>query len=187
MLQPTETFFFDNNPPPKSEDMPGFFPERHIGPSPKELQEMLELLGVNSAEQLMEEVVLPELRLQTPLLLEEPKTEAELLKELSCIAAKNEVWRSLIGMGYHGTHCPRVIARNIFENPCWYTHYTPYQAELAQGRLEALMNFQTMVVDLTGMEVANASLLDEGTAAAEAMTMLQAASRSRATRFFVCD
>ncbi|MCL2012597.1 MAG: aminomethyl-transferring glycine dehydrogenase [Cystobacterineae bacterium] len=167
--------------------MQGFFSERHIGPSPQQLQEMLELLGVDSAEQLMEEVVLEELRLQTPLHLEEPKTEAELLKELSQLAAKNKVWRSLMGMGYHGNHCPRVILRNIFENPCWYTHYTPYQAELAQGRLEALMNFQTMVVELTGMEIANASLLDEGTAAAEGMTMLLAASKSQATRFFVSE
>ena len=148
---------------------------------------MLELLGADSIDSLMEEVVLPKLRQRSPLCLGAPKTEADLLQELTQIAAQNQVWRSLIGKGYYGTHCPRVIARNIFENPCWYTHYTPYQAELAQGRLEALMNFQTMVVDLTGMEVANASLLDEGTAAAEAMAMLQASSKTQAKRFFISE
>ncbi|MCL2178148.1 MAG: aminomethyl-transferring glycine dehydrogenase [Proteobacteria bacterium] len=167
--------------------MQGFFQERHIGPSPQQLQEMLEVLGVNSLEQLMEEVVPLGLRLQSPWLGGAPKTEVELLQELSQMAAQNQVCRSLIGMGYYGTYCPRIIARNIFENPCWYTHYTPYQAELAQGRLEALMNFQTMVVDLTGMEVANASLLDEGTAAAEAMAMLKAVSKSEARRFFASE
>jgi len=167
--------------------MQGFFPERHIGPCAQELQEMLKLLEVDSVDMLMEQVILPELRLRSPLCLEAPRTEAKLHEELSLMAAQNQVWRSLIGMGYYGAYCPRVIARNIFENPCWYTHYTPYQAELAQGRLEALMNFQTMVVDLTGMEVANASLLDEGTAAAEAMAMLLSASRKQATRFFVSD
>ncbi|MCL2625417.1 MAG: aminomethyl-transferring glycine dehydrogenase [Cystobacterineae bacterium] len=167
--------------------MQGFFPERHLGPSPQQLQQMLAVLGVDSLEQLMEQVVPLELRLRRPWLLGAPKTETELLEELSQMAAQNQVFRSLMGMGYYGTYCPRVIARNIFENPCWYTHYTPYQAELAQGRLEALMNFQTMVVDLTGMEVANASLLDEGTAAAEAMSMLHATSKNQAKRFFVSE
>ena len=163
--------------------IPPGFPERHIGPSEQRCADMLQELGCDSLDSLIEEAVPQPIRIGKELALEDPLGESEALDELKAVMSRNEVRRSLIGQGYHGTKTPAVIQRNILENPGWYTAYTPYQAEIAQGRLEALLNFQSMVVDLTGMDVANASLLDEGTAAAEAMAMAQAVS-PRATRFF---
>ena len=132
---------------------------------------MLELLGFDTLDDLIDATVPSAIRMKQPLELGEPRGEHELLGELKEIAGKNKMFRSLIGMGYYDTITPPVIQRNILENPGWYTQYTPYQAEIAQGRLEALLNFQTMVSDLTGLPLANASLLDEATAAAEAMAM----------------
>src|SRR5262245_6640639 len=154
------------------------FVPRHIGPSETEIGEMLGALGYSTLDQLADATVPPAIRLKRPLRLEglseRPKGEFELLQELRGIAAENKVFRSFIGMGYYDTITPPVILRNVLENPGWYTQYTPYQAEIAQGRLEALLNFQTMVADLTGLPLAGASLLDEATAAAEAMTMCYA-------------
>jgi glycine dehydrogenase len=147
------------------------FARRHIGPGPASLQDMLESMGFASLDELIARTVPPHIRLQRPLQLEKSLSEHEVLQELKSIASKNQIFRSFIGMGYANCITPTVIQRNILENPSWYTQYTPYQAEIAQGRLEALLNFQTMVMDLTGLEIANASLLDEATAAAEAMTM----------------
>ncbi|HNP53434.1 MAG TPA: glycine dehydrogenase (aminomethyl-transferring), partial [Ferruginibacter sp.] len=144
------------------------FQQRHIGPNETETAGMLKTIGVNSLEDLIARTVPASIRLQAPLDLPQPLSEYEYLSELSQIAAKNIVARSFIGQGYYNCITPTVILRNIFENPGWYTQYTPYQAEIAQGRLESLLNFQTMVSDLTGLPIANASLLDEGTAAAEA-------------------
>jgi len=149
-----------------------FFASRHIGPSKAELEEMLRTIGVDSLDTLIEETVPSAIRLKRPLNLPGPTGEYRFLEDLRKVAQKNRVFKSYIGLGYYDCITPGVIRRNIFENPGWYTHYTPYQAEISQGRLEALLNFQTMVVDLTKMGVANASLLDEGTAAAEAMTMI---------------
>ncbi len=148
------------------------FSRRHIGPNESELREMLTALGVASLDQLMDETIPGSIRLTKRLELTPPTTERDYLEGLRKIASKNRIFRSFIGMGYYDCITPAVIQRNILENPGWYTQYTPYQAEISQGRLEALINFQTMVTDLTRMEIANASLLDEGTAAAEAMTML---------------
>ena len=145
------------------------FSNRHIGPNETERSEMLQVIGVSSLEQLIDETVPENIRLKTELDLPDAMSEYEYLQELKQTAHLNKVFRSYIGMGYHPTITPSVILRNIFQNPGWYTQYTPYQAEIAQGRLEALLNFQTMVSDLTGLPIANASLLDEGTAAAEAM------------------
>jgi len=161
------------------------FAARHIGPNEAAQREMLAALGAPSLDALVREVVPHDILLEGPLALGEAKTEAEALAEISAHAARNELWRSFIGMGYYGTHTPAVIQRNVFENPGWYTAYTPYQAEISQGRLEALLNFQQMVIDLTGLPVANASLLDEATAAAEAMAMIRRSSKSKATKFFV--
>src|SRR5687767_10822831 len=146
---------------------------------------MLGALGTASLEALVREVVPRDILIEQPLGLGEAKTEAEALAEISAHAAHNEPWRNFIGMGYYGTHTPAVIQRNVFENPGWYTAYTPYQAEISQGRLEALLNFQQMVIDLTGLPVANASLLDEATAAAEAMAMIRRTAKSKASAFFV--
>ncbi|MGI9182417.1 MAG: glycine dehydrogenase, partial [Longimicrobiaceae bacterium] len=151
-------------------DSDSFVP-RHIGPSDEEIQEMLDTLGYDSLDELIDATIPGDIRLRQPLRLGDPKTEHEVLTELREIASRNQVFHSFIGLGYYDTVTPPVIQRNILENPAWYTAYTPYQAEIAQGRLEALLNFQTMVVDLTGLPIANASLLDEGTAAAEAMAM----------------
>ena len=148
------------------------FNDRHIGPDTRETQEMLLAVGVASVEELISKTIPADIRLKNPLNIPPAQDEATYLRELRAAAAKNQIFRTYIGLGYHNTIIPGVIQRNIFENPGWYTAYTPYQAEIAQGRLEALLNFQTMVADLTGMELANASLLDEATAAAEAMTML---------------
>ena len=163
--------------------IPRGFPERHIGPSEESCRQMLEELGCASLDALVDEAVPASIRLRKAPLLPEPLSESAALAELREVMSRNVLCKSFIGQGYHGTITPAVIQRNILENPGWYTAYTPYQAEIAQGRLEALLNFQSMVVDLTGMDVANASLLDEGTAAAEAMTMAQAA-KPKAGMFF---
>ena len=148
------------------------FALRHIGPDENDLQTMLQTVGVDSIDQLIYETIPDDIKLSAPLALPEPMSEYEYLNHLRTIASQNKIFKTYIGLGYHNTVTPSVIKRNILENPGWYTAYTPYQAEIAQGRLEALLNFQTMVCDLTGMELANASLLDESTAAAEAITML---------------
>lgn len=150
------------------------FALRHIGPRESDLQEMLETIGVESLDQLIYETIPDDIRLKKDLDLPPAMSEQEYLSHNIALAAKNKVFKTYIGLGYHQSIMPPVIQRNILENPGWYTAYTPYQAEIAQGRLEALLNFQTVVADLTGMEIANASLLDEGTAAAEAMALLQA-------------
>jgi glycine dehydrogenase len=160
---------------------------RHIGPSEAEIAEMLEALGLPSLDALIERAVPAAIRAGLPACLCEPQGEPEVLAELGALAGRNRVLRSLIGLGYYDTITPPVILRNVLENPGWYTAYTPYQPEISQGRLEALLNFQTMVIDLTGMVIANASLLDEATAAAEAMTMSHALARNGAGAFFVSD
>jgi glycine dehydrogenase len=160
------------------------FAHRHIGPTAVEQAEMLAFLGLESLDAMLDRVVPESVRERAPLELPPARTEAETLAALARLAQKNEVFRSFIGMGYHGTHTPPVILRNVLENPAWYTAYTPYQPEISQGRLEALMTFQTMVCDLTGLDVANASLLDEGTAAAEAMALCLRAAGAHADRFF---
>jgi len=161
-----------------------FANRRHIGPSPEEMEEMLAAIGVGSLDELIDQTVPKRLRQDTPLPWQ-PMTEGDLLVKLREVAGRNRVMTNLIGQGYYGTITPPAIQRNILENPAWYTAYTPYQPEIAQGRLEALLNFQTMVSDLTALEVANASLLDEGTAAAEAMVMAHRTSKSKAEAFFV--
>ncbi len=165
------------------------FVKRHIGPRSHEVTKMLDLIGLPSLEALIDEAIPDTIRLDKPLNLESPRSESAVLDELRQLAAKNKVFRSYIGQGYYDTITPPVIQRNILENPGWYTQYTPYQAEIAQGRLEALINFQTMVTDLTGLEIANSSLLDEGTAAAEAMMLCQRAQprKSKANTFFISE
>ncbi|MBD3561437.1 glycine dehydrogenase (aminomethyl-transferring), partial [Planktothrix sp. FACHB-1355] len=158
---------------------------RHIGLTPDKMEQMLAVLGLPTLDALIDRAVPPAIRLKQPLQLPAARSEYAALAELKEIASKNQVFRSLIGMGYYNCITPPVIQRNILENPGWYTAYTPYQAEIAQGRLEALLNFQTMVIDLTGLEIANASLLDEATAAAEAMTMSYGLSKNKAKAFFV--
>ncbi|MBN8510729.1 MAG: aminomethyl-transferring glycine dehydrogenase, partial [Burkholderiales bacterium] len=150
---------------------PAEFTARHIGPDAADERHMLGAIGAASRSALIEAIVPASIARTRPMALPPPATEAQALAELRAIAARNRVLKSFIGQGYHGTHTPGVILRNILENPAWYTAYTPYQAEISQGRLEALVNFQTMVTDLTGMAIANASMLDEATAAAEAMTL----------------
>ena len=157
------------------------FAQRHIGTSNQsELNEMLEILNVKSLDQLIDQTIPDPIRLRRKLNIPEAMSEQEYLRHIQAVGAMNKVFKSYIGLGYYGTHTPSVIRRNIFENPGWYTQYTPYQAEISQGRLEALLNYQTMVSDLTGLPIANASLLDEGTAAAEAMTMLYNLSSKKA-------
>ncbi|MBL8417194.1 MAG: aminomethyl-transferring glycine dehydrogenase [Dechloromonas sp.] len=158
---------------------------RHIGPCAAEIAAMLAAIGADSLENLIDQTVPSAIRLPADLPLPAPRRENEALTDLKAIASKNVVNKSCIGMGYYDTLTPKVILRNVMENPGWYTAYTPYQAEIAQGRLEALMNFQQMVIDLTGLEIANASLLDEATAAAEAMTMARRVSKSKSNRFLV--
>jgi len=169
--------------------VPRPFWQRHIGPSSEEVEAMLETVGYDSLEALTDATIPEAIRDRTPMGIEATESERGLLAELKSIAGKNESCRSFIGMGYHDTITPPVLQRNILENPKWYTHYTPYQSEISQGRLEALLNFQTMVSDLTGLEIANASLLDEATAAAEAMSMLDTVNRRKrdADRFLVSD
>lgn len=167
---------------------PDKFVHRHIGPNDVEIKEMLKEINVNSLDELIEQTVPSQIRLKEKLLLGEPVSEYKFLEDLRGIAQKNIVFKSYIGMGYNQTITPPVIQRNILENPGWYTQYTPYQAEIAQGRLEALMNFQTAIIDLTGLPIANASLLDEGTAAAEAMSMFHSIRHNtKANTFFVSE
>ena len=161
------------------------FPSRHIGPNSAEIEKMLDVLGLASVEELILKTVPENIRLKGPLQLPDPESEYAALAQLKSIASKNQVFRSFIGMGYHDCITPPVILRNILENPGWYTAYTPYQAEIAQGRLEALLNFQTLIISLTGLEIANASLLDEATAAAEAMGMSYGLCKTKANAFFV--
>jgi glycine dehydrogenase len=161
------------------------FIRRHIGPGDAEVSEMLTLLGAASLDEFIDKAVPKKLRARRPLELSPPKAERTALSYLRAMADRNEVYTSMIGMGYYGTITPKVILRNVLENPGWYTAYTPYQAEVSQGRLEALLNFQQMVIDLTGLELASASLLDEATAAAEAMAMTKRVAKSAANAFFL--
>ena len=148
------------------------FEIRHIGPREREIEKMLSLINANSIEELIDQTIPESIRNRNEMKLDPPMSESDYLTHLKKISSLNKVYKTYIGMGYNRSYLPAVIQRNILENPGWYTAYTPYQAEIAQGRLEALLNFQTMVTDLTGMEISNASLLDESTAAAEAMTLL---------------
>ncbi len=161
------------------------FVRRHIGPSPRDINAMLETVGAASLQALMNETLPASIRQKAPLDLGRALSETEALAHMSELAAQNQTFTSLIGQGYSGTILPPVIQRNILENPAWYTAYTPYQPEISQGRLEALFNFQTMICDLTGLDVANASLLDEATAAAEAMALAERHSQVKAKVFFV--
>jgi glycine dehydrogenase len=163
------------------------FAPRHIGPRREDVETMLDGLGYREIGELVRDTVPPSILADAPLQLPPAATEHALIEELRGVASKNRILRSFIGLGYHGAITPPVIQRNVLENPGWYTQYTPYQAEIAQGRLEALLNFQTMVADLTGLPLANASLLDEATAAAEAMSMSIAIARSEGRRFFIAD
>ena len=163
----------------------GAFIERHIGPDDAEIAQMLRVIGHDSLESMTDAIVPGAIKSAAPLALPRAITEEEALAKIRAIADRNDVFRSFIGQGYYGTLTPNVILRNILENPAWYTAYTPYQAEISQGRMEALINFQTMCADLTGMEIANASLLDEATAAAEAMTLAKRSCKSKSNVFFV--
>ncbi len=166
------------------------FSSRHNGPSEKDVAEMLKVVGVNTLDELIEETIPSDIRLDKPLELEKPLSEFQFLNKIRKIAEKNKIFKSYIGLGYYDTITPSVIKRNILDNPGWYTQYTPYQAEISQGRLEALLNFQTMVVDLTGLPITNASLLDEGTAAAEAISMcygLRKGNKANSNTVFVSD
>ncbi|GAM71457.1 glycine dehydrogenase [Vibrio sp. JCM 19236] len=163
------------------------FVARHNGPNLADQQKMLERLGVSSLAELVEQTVPAQIRLEKPMTLEAPLSEAGMLAEMKKFAELNQVKRTFIGQGYYNTFTPNVILRNVLENPGWYTAYTPYQPEISQGRLEALLNYQQMVMDLTGMEIANASLLDEATAAAEAMTLCKRAGKNKSKTFFVAD
>src|SRR5215208_6452681 len=155
------------------------FIRRHIGPGDTDVSQMLTVLGAASLDEFIDKAVPKKLRARRPLELPPPKAERTALSYLRAMADRNEVYTSMIGMGYYGTITPKVILRNVLENPGWYTAYTPYQAEIAQGRLEALLNFQTMICELTAMPIANASLLDEATAAAEAMAMAHALGKTK--------
>ena len=163
------------------------FASRHIGPVPGDVAKMLDAVGVSSLDELMESTVPAGIRLTEPMDLPPGCAEHESLAELQQLADQNQTFRSMIGAGYYGTIVPPVIQRNVLENPGWYTAYTPYQAEISQGRLEALLTFQQMVMDLTGMTFANASLLDEATAAAEAMALCKRAGKHPSNQFFVAD
>jgi glycine dehydrogenase len=171
--------------PPQQLNLADTFVHRHIGPTDADVEEMVATLGLQSLDALIDASVPADIRMRRPLALHEHRSEYETLLELRSLAEENTLFRSFIGMGYYDCITPPIIQRNILENPGWYTQYTPYQAEIAQGRLEALLNFQTMVADLTALPVANASLLDEATAAAEAMTMCRRMSDDRKTSFFV--
>ncbi len=170
---------------PHAIEMRDDFASRHIGPTPQDVDAMLETIGVSTLDDLLDRTIPASIRDAEPLALDPPLTEREAVETLRAMADRNRPLVSMIGMGYHGTVTPPVVLRNVLENPAWYTAYTPYQAEVSQGRLEALLDFQQMVMDLTGMELANASLLDEATAAAEAMAMARRVSKSKSARFFV--
>jgi glycine dehydrogenase len=163
----------------------GNFQQRHIGPAVDAVQRMLEVMGISSLDELVDKTVPKAIGLTRKLDIPEAMSEYNALGKLKAIASQNQVYRSYIGMGYYNCITPPVILRNILENPGWYTAYTPYQPEIAQGRLEALLNFQTLIIDLTGLEIANASLLDEGTAAAEAMSMSYGVCKNKASSYFV--
>ena len=166
---------------------PGHFAYRHIGPRREDLAEMLQVVGYGTLDEFIAAVVPEEIRLRRPLALPPGRSEREVLQALRGLAGMNRVFRSYIGLGYAGTFTPQVVQRNVLENPGWYTAYTPYQAEISQGRLEALLNFQTMVSDLTGLAIANASLLDEATAAAEAMHLTLAVSTTKEPPVYLVD
>jgi len=169
---------------------PDVFVNRHIGPDESEINQMLEVTGASSLNDLISQIIPESIRLKEELKLNEPLSEYDFIRELKNTASLNKIFKSYIGLGYNPTITPQVILRNILENPGWYTQYTPYQAEISQGRLEALLNFQTMIIDLTGMDIANASLLDEGTAAAEAMLMfnhLKTGQRKNSNSVFVSE
>ncbi|GAK83150.1 glycine dehydrogenase [Vibrio ponticus] len=161
------------------------FVARHNGPNQADQQSMLAAINVSSLDELIAQTVPAQIRLEQPLKLAPAQSEADMLTAMKQFAEQNELKRTFIGQGYYNTFTPNVILRNVMENPGWYTAYTPYQPEISQGRLEALLNFQQMVMDLTGMEIANASLLDEATAAAEAMTLCKRAGKSKSNTFFV--
>ncbi|MCJ8269961.1 MAG: glycine dehydrogenase (aminomethyl-transferring), partial [Psychrosphaera sp.] len=164
------------------------FIKRHIGTSEAQAQSMLSYLGVDSMEELINQTVPESIRLNEGLTVGDSRTEVESLKYLKSVASKNKMYKSYIGMGYHPTLVPNVILRNVLENPGWYTAYTPYQPEIAQGRLESLLNFQQMCIDLTGLDLASASLLDESTAAAEAMALAKRVSKNKkCNTFFIAD
>src|SRR5438477_4808962 len=163
------------------------FQSRHIGPGPDERDAMLKVIGAPSLDALMDQALPARIRRATPLNLPEGSSEHQFLRELRQTASRNQMFRSFLGLGYYGCITPSVIVRNVLENPGWYTPYTPYQAEIAQGRLEALLTFQTMVSDLTGLEIANASLLDEGTAAAEAMHLTEAVAKQEGRQRYLVD
>ncbi|MGH9061010.1 MAG: glycine dehydrogenase (aminomethyl-transferring), partial [Acidimicrobiales bacterium] len=163
------------------------FDRRHIGPGPADQQAMLDALGYRTLDELVDAAVPDAIRDRSPLDLPPAAGEAEVLRRLRAYASRNRVLTQMIGLGYHDTLTPPVIRRNVLENPAWYTAYTPYQPEISQGRLEALLDFQTMVADLTGLPVANASLLDEATAAAEAMALCRRANRGQSSPVFLVD
>ncbi|MDF3981394.1 aminomethyl-transferring glycine dehydrogenase [Luteibacter sp. PPL201] len=165
----------------------GAFIDRHIGPNDAEIAAMLSVVGHGSLDALTDAIVPGTIKSPDPLALPDAVTEEDALAKIRAVADRNQVFRSFIGQGYYGTLTPNVILRNVLENPAWYTAYTPYQAEISQGRMEALINFQTMVADLTGMDISNASLLDEGTAAAEAMTLAKRSAKSKSNLFFVSN
>lgn len=169
-------------------EQPLDFVRRHIGPGQQEVANMLEAVGAESLDDLMQQTVPAGIRLPEPLNVGVAETEVDALSQLKAVAGKNRIMRSFIGMGYTDTHTPNVILRNVLENPGWYTAYTPYQPEIAQGRLEAILNFQQVTIDLTGLPLASASLLDEATAAAEAMGLAKRVSKNKkANAFFVAD
>ncbi|WP_284449142.1 aminomethyl-transferring glycine dehydrogenase [Pseudoxanthomonas mexicana] len=174
-----------NTPSLRELEHHGAFLERHIGPNDAEIAHMLRVVGHDSLDAMTDAIVPGSIKSAQPLALPASINEEEALAKIRAVADRNQVFRSFIGQGYYGTHTPKVILRNILENPAWYTAYTPYQAEISQGRMEALINFQTMVADLTGMEIANASLLDEATAAAEAMTLAKRSAKSKSNTFLV--
>ena len=165
---------------------PDKFVDRHIGPGQDDVNEMLKTIGVSTFDQLINETIPSSIRLKESLKLNKPVTEYRFIENLKKIAERNKVFKSYIGMGYYNTITPAVIQRNILENPGWYTQYTPYQAEISQGRLEALINFQTVITELTGLKIANASLLDEGTAAAEAMIMFHSLRKEKECSSILC-